>query len=601
MMIKIISSIVLLLGSVNLIAQPNYTAFITDPQIGIDANADKLIEVVDDINKRENISLVVVMGNITANGKFDEFLWAQEILDELSVSYIVIGGEKDYYLSEGKGNEIPLLWGDKFSAMTDNMLAIGLNTFHPFYSNMKYLDIETKSWLNKLLETNLQENVLVCSYYSIDEVQNKSDDFSQGISGRHVYFIDNKGLKVKNDKIVHFSSLSKNNLNGYHLINIDEDSIYVNKIEIRDSSFALHFKEKKTTLFYLGFLLENDKEENANIKSSTELKSTTISTVKVDDRLFSATKNGKIFCLDENQKELWNYETNSSIYSSPKVEKDLLVVAANEGDLFTINVNNGNVFQVIGIGETISSDIELVDIEFNGMQTKGICFGTAEGNFYCYELYSLELIWWNNGVKEMINSSVATVKGKVIFQDKKGTLYCLSSDNGALLWKWEVKTKIFNALFKSDIIIKDNTIYLIDYDGDLHCIDALLGTKKWSLRKLKASGKIKLNNKKNELILHSGNNKIISVSITTGKVIEEFILPEETKDEIATEIEFINGKLVVGFTNGDVYQLMAKKVPRKILWQSDAPIVSLNEINGSILVTDYDGNLTLLELSEEKK
>ena len=591
----------LLLGSVNLIAQPNYTAFITDPQIGIDANAEKLIEVVDDINKRDSISLVVVMGNITANGKFDEFLWAQEILDELSVSYIVIGGEKDYYLSEGKGNEIPLLWGDKFSAMTDNMLAIGLNTFHPFYSNMKYLDIETKSWLNKLLETNLQENVLVCSYHSIDEVQNESDDFSQGISGRHVYFIDNKGLKVKNDEVVNFSSLSKNNLNGYHLINIDEDSIYVSKTEIRDSSFALHFKEKKTTLFYLGFLLENDKEENANFKSSTELKSSTISTVKVDDRLFSATQNGKIFCLDENQKELWNYETNSSIYSSPKVEKDLLVVAANEGDLFTINVNNGNVFQVIGIGETITSDIELVDIEFNGMQTKGICFGTAEGNFYCYELYSLELIWWNNGVKEMINSSVATVKRKVIFQDKNGTLYCLSSDNGALLWKWEVKTKIFNALFKSDIIIKDNTIYLIDYDGDLHCIDGLLGTKKWSLRKLKASGKIKLNNKKNELILHSGNNKIISVSITTGKVIEEFILPEETKDEIATEIEFINGKLVVGFTNGDVYQLAVKEIPRKILWQSDAPIVSLNEINGSILVTDYDGNLTLLDISKDKK
>ena len=119
------------------------------------------------------------------------------------------------------------------------------------------------------------------------------------------------------------------------------------KTDIGDSSFALQFKEKKTTLFYLGFLLENDEEENPNIKSSTELKSSTISTVKVDDRLFSATKNGKIFCLDENQKELWNYETNSSVYSSPIVEKDLLVAATIEGDLFTINVNNGNVFQVI--------------------------------------------------------------------------------------------------------------------------------------------------------------------------------------------------------------------------------------------------------------
>ena len=113
------------------------------------------------------------------------------------------------------------------------------------------------------------------------------------------------------------------------------------------------------------------------------------------------------------------------------------------------------------------------------------------------------------------------------------------------------------------LLLKDNTIYLIDYDGDLHSIDALLGTKKWSLRKLKASGKIKLNNKKNELILHSGNNKIISVSITTGKVIEEFILPEETKDEIATDIKLIDNKIFVGFTNGDVYQLAVKEIPRK--------------------------------------
>ncbi len=35
--------------------------------------------------------------------------------------------------------------------------------------------------------------------------------------------------------------------------------------------------------------------------------------------------------------------------------------------------------------------------------------------------------------------------------------------------------------------------------------------------------------------------------------------------------------------------------------QSYAPIVSINEINGNLLVTDYDGNLTLLNLSKEKK
>ena len=111
---------------------------------------------------------------------------------------------------------------------------------------------------------------------------------------------------------------------------------------------------------------------------------------------------------------MWEFETNGTIYSNPIIEKDLAIAATNEGELFTININTGDLFQVIGIGETITSDIALVDIEYKSMNTKGICFGTAEGNFYCYELYSLELIWWNNGTKKLINSSVISTKGKAI-------------------------------------------------------------------------------------------------------------------------------------------------------------------------------------------
>jgi len=602
MMIRIVTSILILLVCGNSIAQPNYTALITDPQIGPDANAEKLIEVVDGINNRANISLVVVMGNITANGKFDEFLWAQEILDGLATPYFVVGGEKDYLLSEGKGNEFTLLWGDdKFWFQNDETLVVGFNSFHPYSSRNGYLDIETRIELKNFLESNLHDNVLVCSYLPFDNFKNKKADFSKMVSGRHVYFANSKKLDTINDNSVVFSSLSGLKSIEYNLIETRNDSIYLYKTEAKDSSHSLQFSEKKTTLFYIGDIYAVKPYENLLIEWRTELLSTTISTKFQSNKLFTASKKGRITCLDKSWKEFWNFETNGTIYSSPKIEKDLLVAATNEGDLFTINANNGNVFQVIGIGETITSEIALVDIEHNGMQTKGICFGTAEGNFYCYELYSLELIWWNNGVKEMINSSVATVKGKVLFQDKKGTLYCLSSDNGALLWKWEVKTLSYNPLFKSDIIIKDNNIYFVDFDGDLHCIDALLGTKKWSIRKIRSTGKIALNKKSNEIVLHSAKNKILAVSIVSGKVTEEFILPDETKDEIATDIKLIDNKIIAGFTNGDVYQLTAKQIPRKILWQSDALIVSINEMNGNLLVTDYDGNLTLLKLPKEKK
>ena len=108
---KIILSIFLVFIQLSFAQEANF-AIITEPQIGAETNSNNLIEVVEDINKRQNISYVLVLGNITANGKFDEFIWAQEILDELTVPYSVIGGEKDYFLSEGKGSEISLLWGD---------------------------------------------------------------------------------------------------------------------------------------------------------------------------------------------------------------------------------------------------------------------------------------------------------------------------------------------------------------------------------------------------------------------------------------------------------------------------------------------------------
>jgi len=110
-------------------AQTGNIALITEPQIGIPENAENLIRVVNDINLRENISQVIILGNITANGKFDEFLWAQEILDGLNSPYFVVGGEKDYLLSEEKGSEISLLWGeDKNIIHGQNFSLICLNT-----------------------------------------------------------------------------------------------------------------------------------------------------------------------------------------------------------------------------------------------------------------------------------------------------------------------------------------------------------------------------------------------------------------------------------------------------------------------------------------
>jgi outer membrane protein assembly factor BamB len=478
----------------------------------------------------------------------------------------------------------------------DNQIHLSYNDILPKYKKQYHVNIETKNWLKDHFYISPQKKSKIFYYtfsntlgslYSYGALPKGIDQFSI-IGTPTVTVIGNKSFVTK--------SLSKESDWIYNIIKNGIDSLFIYNILKEDSlpSVALTLAQnewKKTGgIGVLPYLIYQVEKILMNIHLEFSIFSKPIF---VNDNSYICTKSGSVICLDKSGDKKWNYETNGSIYSSPLIEKDLIVVATNEGDLFTINKNTGNLYQVIGIGETITSDIALVDIEHNGSKTKGICFGTAEGNFYCYELYSLELIWWNQSAKDWINSSVAAVNGKVIFQDKKGTMYCLNSRSGVLLWKWEVNTKTFHPLFKSDIIVKDNNICFIDFDGDLHCIDALLGTEKWSIRKIKATGKIELNENKNELILHSTKNKILVVSLSKRKVIEEFSLPDNVKDEIATDILSIDNTIFVGFTDGSVYVVKEKF---RIIFQGFAPIVSLNKMNGNILVTDYDGNLTLLKL-----
>ncbi len=65
---KIILSIFLVCIQFSFAQESNF-AVITEPQIGGETNSNNLIEVVEHINKRQDISYVVVLGNINCKRK----------------------------------------------------------------------------------------------------------------------------------------------------------------------------------------------------------------------------------------------------------------------------------------------------------------------------------------------------------------------------------------------------------------------------------------------------------------------------------------------------------------------------------------------------
>ncbi len=227
---KIILSILLICLQFSFAQESNF-AVISEPQIGAGTNSNNLIEVVEHINKSQNISYVVVLGNITANGKFDEFIWAQEILDGLTVPYSVVGGDKDYLLSEGKGSEISLLWGnDKYFFESKNYSLVSINSILSEFPDKNYIDTETMNWFyNKI--SGLQSNrIITFSYYPINLAENNYNFFESLLNKKIFSFVS------KEDKAGNYKStfeglyLNRNDGWGYLLASTKNETIQVTKI-----------------------------------------------------------------------------------------------------------------------------------------------------------------------------------------------------------------------------------------------------------------------------------------------------------------------------------------------------------------------------------
>ena len=405
-------------------AQESYFALLTEPQVGTETNANNLIEAVEDINKRQNVTCVVVLGNITANGKFDEFLWAQEILDGLTVPYAVVGGEKDYLLSEGKGSEVSLFWGnDKYIFESQNYSLVCINSILPEFPDKKYIDAETINWFNNIISGLQSDRLITFSYYPINLAENNYDFFESLLNKKIFSFVSNEDKTGKYKSTFEGLYLNRKDGWGYLLVSSKKETIQITKI------FSDEIKKKiKPEVVKFDFtkplVLESSKlvsfvQPGSEVWSVATKKITQEASVYNSDKIYTAFKNGLINCLSSDGNEIWRYETNKRINVSPQVVNDILIVASDDGDIIPLNANTGNSYQIIGMGEKITSGVSIIEIDEALTKTKAVVVGTQYGNLYCYDLHSLDPIWTQqlSGMNENIKivSSIAYSNNKIFF------------------------------------------------------------------------------------------------------------------------------------------------------------------------------------------
>ncbi len=588
----------------------HYYGWITDVHIGSPKADSDLSNVVRDMNTRNEIEFVIVTGDIGEKGRNEELETAKEILDSLSMPYYIIPGNHDTKWSESGCTKFSELWGDnKFVFEKNNVKYIGLNSGIPWRGGGGHIAAEDLPWLDSVVtNTHKDEQIIFMAHHPLDgdvdnwfEVTNilrkgniKAVQLGHGHANRLMNF---NGIPAAMGR----SSLSKGKSWGYNLVEDKPDSLIF--FEINDDSIPHRW----------GALVKNDSDiskidsaqfinynNGAELVWKKDLKTTMSASLTIsDDKIFAATKDGMIHCFNLEGNELWKYNTHSTIFSRPVRDRDVLAVATIEGDLISLNANNGELLQIIGLGEPLTSQLIAIDIiNPEGEKSRGVVVGTANGHLYCYDLYSFEQVWENDAAKGMIETKPLVVDGKIIFGSWDNYLYSVNASNGILNWKWTEHKNFYYSPAACWPVTDGKNIYVSTPDKFVSKIDLLQGTTVWHKNDFGSWESLGISQDKQKLFVKSITDKFYIVSANAGKLIKKLDI-DYGLDTMPAEISDWNNNIIFGSKNGKIYLIDSEYNWKPILFTGTARVHTVQHVKDNLFgASNMDGKIFLFTIKQ---
>jgi outer membrane protein assembly factor BamB len=188
----------------------------------------------------------------------------------------------------------------------------------------------------------------------------------------------------------------------------------------------------------------------------------------------------------------WKYRTSGQIYSSPVVWKDLLFIGSNDGCLYAIDKQEGQLKWKFKTGRRIKSTPAV----HNGV----VYFGSFDSTFYAVDGLSGVEKWRFKtngetvfgakniyGIKsgnlkcpdpwDFYASSPAYYDHAIYFGSGDSSVYCLNADDGKKIWSYKTQ-----GIVHSSPAIFDNKVYVGSWDSKIFALDAKTGALVWDFQ-----------------------------------------------------------------------------------------------------------------------
>ena len=180
----------------------------------------------------------------------------------------------------------------------------------------------------------------------------------------------------------------------------------------------------------------------------------------------------RIYEEKQNGRIIWEYESNygefgNEIYSSPAFYNDTLFFSSWNGEVYTVDSNNGRRIWYKKIGwNSISSPCVIDDIVF---------VGSSDG-LYALNAKDGDVVWKNDMIGCVV--SKPSVSPDVVYCGSlDGKIYGLNKQNGKILWSYTTNDKIYSSPY-----VMGNIVFIGSNDGKLYALNKNTGEKIWSFQ-----------------------------------------------------------------------------------------------------------------------
>lgn len=462
---------------------------LTDLHVSVGNENDFLLQnIVNEINNSDN-EFVVVTGDLTNRGADDELKQVHSILANLKIPYYVISGNHETNWSESAGLTYKKIWGnDRFVFSKGDYLFIGFPCGPYMKMGDGFVKHEDVLWLDKTLKDSLKNSnrkVLNFAHYPLD---NSVSNYKEVLSVLEKYptvvsFCGHGHTLKKYD----FSGLS--GVMGASITSRDGKTKSYNVVSISNDSISIYQKEiGKTGVFKFSVPSKPSKIEIQKDNLGTNFPpfikdiASIYSVPSFDKRnLYFTNSIGEIQSVNLKNKTLnWKIETGNSIYFSPTIVKNILVVGTIEGNIFGLDKQSGRQKWIVPVdGVLVGSPL----VENNKIYTAS---STA---FICIDAVSGQLIWQNKLPLSYSQGTPLVHDDKIIFGAWDTNVYCLNKNTGALIWKWNNGNdkQILYSAGNVNMVSSKNRLYFVTPERFLTILEietgkTLLRTSKWKVR-----------------------------------------------------------------------------------------------------------------------